>query len=128
MRRTFYPLALLLLLVASAAVAQQPSATAAICTAIKDNTCEGADVRFPSNVGKLFCFSQISNVPDMIFHVWFRGDRELGRARRTSPTARGSWRTSSSITIGANLVGACRCEVRDAQGAVLATAQFTVDK
>jgi hypothetical protein len=127
-RRTFYPVALLLLLVAGTVAAETPSATAAICTAIKDNACEGADVRFSSSVGKLFCFSQVSNVPDMAFHVWFKGDKELGRARRTSPTARGSWRTWSSITIGSNLIGGCRCEVRDAQGAVLATAQFTVEK
>jgi hypothetical protein len=117
-----------LLIAASMPVAAQegPSATLAVCRAIQNGSCEGPDVKFPVTIGKIWAFSQATNVPDRLVQVWFHGDHEVGRAATRSPTAKGSWRTWSSMTVGPNLLGECHVEARDADGKVLATQRFTI--
>jgi Protein of unknown function (DUF2914) len=119
---------LALLLVAgtvSAAAGETPAATAAVCTAIENNACEGATLRFPANVGKLWGFSQVSHVPDKIVHVWFFRDRELGHV--DLPVKADHWRTWSNITVSSNMTGPWRLEVRDANGKLLASYKFTIE-
>ncbi len=120
---------LALVAVSVPATAQEgPSATLAVCRTIENRACEGPGVRFPVTIGKIWAFSQATNVPDKLVHVWFHGDQELGRAVTKSPSPKGSWRTWSSITVGPNLLGDCRVEARDANGNVLATERFTIVK
>jgi len=107
---------------------EPPAATIAVCSAIKDRTCEGAGVKFPANVGKLYAFSQASNVPDKLVHVWFRGSQELGRQAIKSPAPKGTWRGWSNITVSLNMTGDYRVEARDANGTILASASFTIVK
>ena len=130
MRKALWVLALLLVAGAAAPLYAQegPSATLAVCRAIENRACEGAATTFPVSVGKLWAFSQATNVPDRIVQVWFHGNSEIGRAVTKSPAAKGSWRTWSSMTVGSNLIGECRVEARDANGNVLATATFTIVK
>jgi hypothetical protein len=90
-----------------------------------NNSCEGADVKFPTNVGKLFGFSQVVNVPDKLVHVWFYRDRELGRIEMAAPKA-SRWRTWSNVTVARNMLGSWRLEARDGTGKVLATFSFTL--
>ena len=51
--------------------------------------------RFPAGVGKLYCFSRISNVEKEteVHHVWYRGTEE--RLRIALPVKPPSWRTYS---------------------------------
>jgi len=105
-----------------------PSATLAVCRTIQDRACEGAGVRFPWTVGKLWAFSQATNLPDRLVHVWFHGNTELGRHVTNSPGPKVTWRTWSSITVGPNILGEGRVEARDANGNVLATVKFTITK
>ncbi|MFI5167667.1 MAG: DUF2914 domain-containing protein [Thermoanaerobaculales bacterium] len=129
MTKSLWICGLILLANAIPLAAQEgPSATLAVCKAIQDRACEGAGVKFPVTIGKLYAFSQATNVPDRLVHVWFHGDRELGRSATKSPVAKGSWRTWSNITVGPNLLGECRVEARDANGNVLATMKFTIEK
>jgi len=115
----------LLLITAAFASAEEPSATAVVCTSIVNNSCEGADVKFSTSVGKLFGFSQVVNVPDKLVHVWFYRDRELGRIEMRAPAA-ARWRTWSNVTVARNRIGPWRLEARDGTGKVLATFSFTV--
>jgi hypothetical protein len=115
----------LLLITAAFASAQEPSATAVVCTAIVKNSCAGADVKFPTNVGKLFGFSQVVNVPDKLVHVWFYRDRELGRFEMAAPNAP-SWKCWSNVTVARNMLGTWRLEARDGSGKVLASFSFTL--
>lgn len=115
----------LLLITAAFASAEEPSATAVVCTAIVKNSCDGADVKFPTNVGKLFGFSQVVNVPDKLVHVWFYRDRELGRVEMASPKAP-RWKTWSNVTVARNMLGTWRLEARDSSGKVLAKFTFTL--
>ncbi len=125
MRIVFSCLALLAVASAFAVAAEEPpSATVVVCTSIQDNSCAGAAAKFPASIGKLWGFSQVSNVPDKIIHVWFHGDKELGRVEL--PVKAAHWRTWSDITVSKDLVGPCRLEVRDAAGKVLASYSFTI--
>jgi hypothetical protein len=124
MRPAFCCLALLVI-TAAFAPAEEPSATAVVCTAIVNNSCEGAGVKFPTSVGKLFGFSQVVNVPDKLIHVWFCRDRELGRVEMAAPKAP-RWRTWSNVTVARNMLGPWRLEARDASGKVLASFNFTL--
>lgn len=125
MRIVFSCLALLVAVAAFAAPAEEPpSATVVVCTSIQDNSCAGAAIKFPASVGKLWGFSQVSNVPDKIVHIWYHGDRELGRVDLPVKAAR--WRTWSNITVSKDLVGPCRLEARDAAGKLLASYSFTI--
>jgi len=108
------------------AAAEPPTATAVVCTSIQNNSCEGADVKFSSDVGKLWGFSQVANVPDKLVHVWFYKDKELGRLEMRPPNAP-RWRTWSNVTIAKNMVGAWRLEARDGSGKILATFAFTIE-
>jgi hypothetical protein len=125
MRIVFSCLALLAVASAFAVAAEEPpSATVVVCTSIQDNSCAGAAAKFPASIGKLWGFSQVSNVPDKIIHVWFHGDKELGRVEL--PVKAAHWRTWSNITVSKDLVGPCRLEARDAAGKVLASYSFTI--
>ena len=115
----------LLLITAALASAEEPSATAVVCTSIVNNSCAGADVKFPANVSKLFGFSQVVNVPDKLVHVWFYGERELGRVEMAAPKVP-RWKTWSNVTVARNMLGSWRLEARDSSGKVLATFTFTL--
>jgi len=108
-----------------ALAAEGPSATVVVCTSIQNNSCEGADVKFPSDVGKLWGFSQVTNVPEKIVHVWFYRDKELGRVDLPVKAAR--WRTWSNVTVAKNMAGPWRLDVRDSGGKVLASFSFTIE-
>jgi hypothetical protein len=130
------PLLFLALTLAAAAVAAaeppsaaaEPSATAVVCTAIVDNRCEGPNVKFPANVGKLYGFSEAVNVPNQLVHVWFFNGRELGRIAMKAPSAKvDRWLTWSNVTVSRNMTGPWRLEAQTTDGKVLATFNFTVE-
>ena len=123
--RVALPCLALFLLSATLAAAEEPSATAVVCTAIVNNSCEGARTTFSVTVGKLYGFSQVVEVPDRIVHVWFYRDRELGRIAMSAPRAP-RWRTWSNVTLARDMVGSWRLEARDASGKLLATYNFVV--
>jgi hypothetical protein len=113
------------LLAAPALPADQPAATAEVCTAVRDRTPEGTADRFPASVGELYCFSRLAGVSDRVVHVWFHGDKEVFRIELPVGAAR--WRTWSAKKIAPEMTGSWRVEVRDTAGTVLATAKFTLE-
>jgi hypothetical protein len=119
------PCLALFLLSATLASAEEPSATAVVCTAIVNNSCEGARTAFSVTVAKLYGFSQVVDVPDRLVHVWFYRERELGRIAMSAPRAP-RWRTWSNVTLAKDMLGPWRLEARDASGKVLATYNFVV--
>lgn len=115
----------LLFITVSFASAQERAATAVVCTAIVNNSCEGASTVFSTSVGKVYGFSQAVNVPDKLIHVWFYKDKELGRIAMAAPKA-AAWKCYSNITLDRNMVGPWRLEARDTSGNILASFDFTV--
>ena len=124
MRRALLLTAFVLVAVPAPA-ADQPTATAEVCTAVKDRTPEGTANTFPTSAGELYCFSRLTNVTDKVVHVWFRADKEVFRIELPVRAAR--WRTWSAKKVVPDMTGAWRVEVQDATGTVLATAKFTVE-
>ena len=116
----------LFLLTATLASAQEPSATAVVCTAIENNSCEGASTVFYTSAGKLYGFSQVVNVPDKLVHVWFYKDRELGRIAMAAPKA-ARWKCFSNVQPW-NMLGPWRLEARDSSGKVLASFNFVLQQ
>jgi hypothetical protein len=126
MSRLTFPL-LCGVLLGSWAIAANPtaSATAQICTAVKDRTPEGVATTFPAAVGQVYCFSVITNGQPKVVQVWYHAEREVFRIELPVRGAR--WRTWSAKTIPPASNGAWRVEVQDPAGTVLATARFTVE-
>ncbi len=126
--RLAFPCLALLLVTTTGALAQESqeqSATAVVCTQIVDNSCEGASSHFSAAVGKLFGFSQVVDVPDRLIHVWFYGDKELGRIAMHAAKAN-RWRCWSNVTVNKSMTGKWRLEARTPDGKVLASFSFTV--
>jgi hypothetical protein len=82
---------------------------------------------FSSSTEKVYCFLEARNITadTTASFVWYHGEKEL--ARIDLPLGKSSrWRTYSSKKLGGRQ-GAWKVELQDAQGAVLATATFTVE-
>jgi Protein of unknown function (DUF2914) len=101
------------------------SATAQMCTAVKDRTPEGVGDRFPASVGQVYCFSEVINGQPKVVQVWYHADREVFRIELPVRAAR--WRTWSVKRIPDAQKGAWHVDVQDPSGKVLATARFTVE-
>jgi hypothetical protein len=114
----------LLALFATVAAAAQPTATAAVCTAIVDNSCEGAATKFQPNVGRLYGFSQVTDAAKIV-HVWIYKNKELGRIEMKAPPA-AIWRTWSNVTVSKDMTGPWELEVLGPDGKVLATFDFQI--
>ena len=125
MKKVLLVLAVVLLGASALAAEQTPTATAQVCTAVKDRAAVGVADRFAASVGELYCFSQVTNVTDRVVHVWFFGDKQVLRIELPVKAAR--WRTWSAKKILPEMAGAWRVEVQDAAGKVLATVKFTVE-
>jgi hypothetical protein len=127
MKRTLLLAAIALIVAAPCSWAQDAAttATATVCAQVKDRVCEGAGEKFATNVGQLYCLSEVRNGKDKIVHVWFFGEKEVATIELNVKGER--WRTWSAKRIVPTLKGAWRVEVRDGAGTVLATASFTVE-
>lgn len=82
--------------------------------------------RWSAAAGPLYCFTRIVGVEEVtpIFHVWYRGDREMARVElrvRNSP-----FNTWSVKTLDAGWTGDWRVEVVDASGRRLRTIPFVL--
>ena len=125
MRRIIAVGALAALVAAGAVIAaDQPKATARMCTSVKDRAPVGEAETFPPAVGELYCFSEVTGGSGIVAHVWFYGDKEVWKIELPVKAAR--WRTWSAKRILPTMTGDWRVEVRDGAGAVLATAKFAV--
>jgi hypothetical protein len=110
---------------AAPALAAGLTATAVVCTGVKNRAPVGAADTFPSSVGRLTCFSEVRGTTDKIVHVWYHGNTEVRRIEL--PVRAERWRTWSVKTIPAKWTGEWRVEVQGADGSVLATARFKIE-
>ena len=99
---------------------------AVICPRIINRQPVEQGVRYSSTVGKIYCFSQISNIESatQIQHVWYFGNTE--RARVALAVNPPSWRTYSSKRILATETGRWRVDILDHDGNVLKTLGFDI--
>ncbi len=99
----------------------------AICENIEEREPVGAAEAFPSDVGALFCFTEIDRAdpPAQIFHRWYVGDRLVNEIPITVRASH--WRCWSRKTIVERWTGECRVEVATEAGDILRVATFTLE-
>lgn len=95
-----------------------------LATGIQDREPVGVVERFPADVGRVYAWMRLTGHADQAIQVvWSHGENtfEVPLEIGGSP-----WRTWSSKTIPAEWSGAWSVSVEDAEGNVLASADFTV--
>lgn len=99
---------------------------AVICESVEDRAPTGIGEAFPATVEKLYCFTQLKDIPSegTIYHIWYHGDSEVARVELAiSPP---QWRTYSSKIILPSWKGSWRVEVVY-EDHVLKTLAFTIE-
>jgi hypothetical protein len=100
--------------------------------------CRGIEESEPTDAGRSFlpkedwlnrlcCFSEITGAarPDSIWHVWFWGDREMGRV---GLEVKGdSWRTWSRKQVHDDWTGEWHVDIVDANGFLLYRLEFSIE-
>ena len=84
---------------------------AVICEKVENRTPWGIREAYPSTIGNLYCFTQLTEIPSegMIYHVWYYGNVEIARVGLSiSPP---QWRTHSSKVILPDWKGNWRVEI-----------------
>ena len=124
-----FTLALILIFfVPSSIYAQQSDnlnvATAVISKNIADRQPVEPGSSFSVSVGKLFCYSKVTNIQSstQIYHVWYYGDTERARvALNVNPP---DWRTYSSKIIQAHEIGKWHVKIIDDANNMLQDIEF----
>ncbi len=100
----------------------------ALCLNISGLKCIDPNMRFSSDVGKLYCFTRIVGAtnPTWITHVWHFGARE--RFRINLDIQSPNWRTYSAKTIAPTEIGDWNVEILGPQGESLAVYEFKIDR
>ena len=99
----------------------------AFATAVEAREPLGEGTTFPADVGRLYFFTRIRGAGegDRVRHVWIYDGREVADVDLT--VSGPVWRTWSSKAVPPSWRGDWTVEVRDAAGAVLATAGCRVE-
>ena len=99
---------------------------AAICLDVVDHVCVDPNDVFPSDMGKLYCFSRIQGAQEdiEITHVWYFG--EIERARVKLAVRSVNFRTFSSKIIRPHEIGAWHVNILDPDDKLLKTVQFEI--
>ncbi len=116
-----------LLGLATAAAAGVSVERYAVATAVEAREPVGEGATFPADVGRLYFFTQVRGAGegDRVRHVWIYDGREVADVALT--VSGPVWRTWSSKAVPPSWRGDWTVEVRDAAGAVLATAGCRVE-
>jgi hypothetical protein len=98
---------------------------AVICGKVENRAPTGIGEVFPATVEKLYCFTQLKDIPSegKLYHIWYHGDKEMARVELSlSPP---QWRTWSSKIILPDWKGGWKVEVVYGDH-VLETLAFTI--
>lgn len=97
-----------------------------VCSGIEEREPAGVAERFPADVGRVYCFSELTGVEasEVIHHVWYWEGTEV--ARIPLPVEAGRFRTWSLKTIPPAWTGSWRVVVEDAAGDALAEVKFKI--
>jgi len=84
---------------------------AVICEKVENRTPWGVKYVYPSTIGKLCCFTQLTEIPSegTICHIWYHGGQEMAKVEL--PISPPQWRTYSSKIILPSWKGSWRVEI-----------------
>lgn len=99
---------------------------AILTTGVRDHMPVDTLSAVPADVGRVFLWTRITGAQDSttVVHVWYRGEEEV--ARVDLPVNSRDWRTYSTKRILPSWTGPWRVEIRDVNGQVVQTVNFTV--
>ena len=99
---------------------------ATITTAVVDRAPVDQVKAFPTQNGKLYCFTSIvgSESPTEVYHAWFHGERLMSRVKL--PVNSPDWRTWSAKSFLEDWLGAWHVEIQDVDGNVLHEVNFQI--
>ena len=111
-------------LVFSGTLFAQVTVEAEIAESVVDRTPQNPGTAFPADIGQVSAWSLVTGAEGTtIQHVWIHGDLEFP----VSLDIDGSpWRTWSTKVIPPEWSGAWRVEIRDTDGNVIETLNFTI--
>ena len=97
-----------------------------ICLKISSLKCLGSNTQFPSDVGKLYCFTRIVGAlnPISVTHVWYFGVKERWRVSLAVKSS--DWRSYSSKTIRPQEIGDWSVEILGPRGEALGLYKFEI--
>ena len=84
---------------------------AVICERVENRTPWGIRQVYPSTIGKLYCFTHLTEIPSegTIYHIWYHGAKEMAKVELSISLPQ--WRTYSSKIILPNWKGSWRVEI-----------------
>jgi len=98
------------------------------CAEIEDRECKEKQSLFTNTVTRIFCFTHIEGAKEKtsVTHKWYLEDKLLAEV----PLKVGSisWRTKSSKAISPEWTGKWRVEVVSADGKLLTSKEFVIEK
>lgn len=99
---------------------------AAVARSVENLIPVGVADKYPSSVGKLYCYSKITGGDGKsIKHIWYLNDKKLGET--TLAIKSKSYRTYSVETIPSHAKGGGRCDVAAEDGKVLKSVEFVIE-
>lgn len=97
-----------------------------LCKSVEDREPVEQDTIFPSDVGKVYCWTLVTGAtePTAITHVWYYGEKEMASVELQ---IKSKWfRTWSYKTILSEWTGDWNVKVEDTQGNLLTELDFKV--
>jgi hypothetical protein len=97
-----------------------------VCETVKKGIPQTAAVVFSISLGRIYCFTEFTTVPQKmhIFHNWYRRDKKRASVKLLLKPER--WATFSYVTFKEQDLGPWRVDVIDPTGEVLRTLRFSI--
>lgn len=98
-----------------------------IARGVEDRIPIGVDDKFPSNIGRVYCYSKIvgTNKGDIVKHIWYYNDKPISEVSFTVSAS--SYRMYSYKTIPPYAKGKWRVDLTMQDGTVLKSIDFTIE-
>jgi len=99
---------------------------AVMCEGLSDYAPQNRAVVFSIAIGKVFCFSSFSSVPQnmYIYHSWYRRDQLITTKRLSLKTPK--WSTFSTIELREADKGPWRVEIKDKNSKIIKIVRFSI--
>ena len=123
--RSLLPLAATLAVVAAVRFQGGVTADVAVGKSVASGNPVDTASAFPADVGTLVCWSRVTGATagSKIMHVWTHG---ADTAKVELNVGGSPWRTYSRKTVGSDMTGDWKCDVRDDKGNSIASKTFKV--
>lgn len=126
MKKLFFLALFSLSLISTSTAAEPMVEVAAIATSVENLIPIGVSDKFPSSVGRLYCYSKIiGGEGQEIRHVWYLNDKKFNET--VLPIKARSYRTYSYATIYPGMKGKGRVDITTGDGKIIRSVEFLIE-